>query len=57
LLKDGLHGNWKSDDGIWTCTFTASQEKTLERTFGETEADARAKMLIYLLENSLIKLS
>lgn len=42
--------SWKSgDDKEWICDTWAS---TVQRA--ETEADARAKMLIYLVENNLI---
>lgn len=37
----------------WTCTMTNSSEMTTYTA--NTEADARAKMLIYLLENNLLK--
>lgn len=44
--------SWKSgDDKEWICDTWAS---TVQRA--ETEADARAKMLVYLLENNLITL-
>lgn len=36
--------------GQWGCDFMS------HRTFGDTEADTRAKMLVYLLENKLITL-
>ena len=47
------------DDGIkkWNLYFiTENREKVLHIVYEKTEADARAKMLIYLLENKLIAL-
>lgn len=37
------------NDVCWAC------DVMTQRTFGDTEADARAKMLIYLIEQDLIK--
>lgn len=51
MLPDG-YSSWRSPYGTkgWECE--SGDEKT--EAFGETEADARAAMLIYLAENGLI---
>lgn len=50
-------------NGLWWCELAPGSENTpaplspaKERCVEETEADARAKMLVYLLENKLITL-
>jgi hypothetical protein len=40
-------------EGSWSCELSTAGEKE-HREYGDTEADARAKMLIYLIENKLI---
>jgi hypothetical protein len=43
---------WKG----WSCHFIKGREpRNIDETIAKTEADARAKMLIYLLENKLLK--
>lgn len=43
--------------GKWiSCLMHKSGERISHRVYGETEADARGKMLIYLIENKLIML-
>jgi hypothetical protein len=39
----------------WVCIVRHKNDDINYHSFGKTEADARAKMLIYLLENGLIK--
>lgn len=41
--------------GHWVCSYQAG-DMMATRTKAVTEADARAKMLLYLLENNLITL-
>jgi hypothetical protein len=48
LLPDGTISFY--DFGKWTCQYQPSHKE-----FADTEADARAKMLIYLLEQKLVK--
>lgn len=38
----------------WTCRVWNTKQGLFKKEFGETEAQARAAMLIYLLENKLI---
>lgn len=58
MLQEGMTDCHKTGFGRWRCAFMPSV--TLDGTdeevaaVGDTEADARAKMLIYLLENKLI---
>ena len=58
MLKKGLEKTWKGTDGKWRCSWTYSpvrDRRRFQQSFeGETEADARAKMLIYFIENHLI---
>lgn len=57
MLSDGMDMTWKSSTGEWNCRYTlVSHEDNAVGTTATTEADARAKMLIYLLENKLIAL-
>ena len=44
--------SWKDSDGYWDCD---TEPKLISGN--DTEANARAKMLIYLIENQLIYLS
>jgi hypothetical protein len=39
---------------VWHCNFVVSSSLRSRLEAADTEADARAKMLIYLLENNLI---
>jgi len=39
----------------WTALTSYNENRTTKRIDAETEADCRAKMLIYLIENELIK--
>jgi hypothetical protein len=49
------HGTYKSTEGRWTnCNIKDGQLTNVWALGGDTEADARAKMLIYLLENNLM---
>jgi hypothetical protein len=41
-------------EGAWSCELSTGNEKE-HREYAETEADARAKILIYLLENRFIQ--
>ena len=43
-------------DGFWVVAYEVAGMKISEQMEAETEADARAKMLIYLLENKLYRL-
>lgn len=43
-----------NDRPEWRCEFRPSQPGEIHNIDANTEADARAKMLIYLLENKLI---
>jgi len=57
LPKLGAYGwietkRWK--DGKWHCSKAISSTNEAHRERANTEADARAKMLIYLIENKLI---
>jgi hypothetical protein len=56
MLARGMEGCWKGIDGKWRVGWTHSpKNKGLQDVFeSDTEADARAKMLIYLKENKLI---
>lgn len=46
-----------NDNPNWICwKFNEGKEKNKEKEMASTEANVRAKMLIYLLENRLIKL-
>lgn len=48
-------GKRENDD--WICRVMEVRKNKKHHSFGKTEADARAKMLIYLLENKLMELS
>jgi hypothetical protein len=59
---DGIYitSNFDSDEGlVWVCQINYwRNERTIGQTeSADTEADARAKMLCYLLKNKLITLS
>jgi hypothetical protein len=60
MLQAGLVRGWKGINGKWYCVWAYSPEKLEDKhptTFeATTEADARAKMLIYLIENGLYRL-
>lgn len=49
---------WTRKGGTsWYCNYVSGSEYLIESSVaGDTEADARAKMLIYLLENKIITL-
>jgi len=57
MLPTGLWSGKQNDEKIvcWNQTFQTTLDEDIE-FYGDTEADARAKMLIYLLENKLITL-
>lgn len=58
MLQDGMMNSHKTGFGYWTCKYTyVSQdaEPTAEAR-GDTEAEARGLMLVYLIENNLITL-
>lgn len=55
-IKQHLHIFKGWDDKGWFINYTAAGTRRLETIKADTEADARAKMLIYLLENKLITL-
>ena len=40
--------------GLWAVTYSHYRHKEVYTQFADTEADARGKMLIYLMENNLI---
>ena len=49
--------SWRNIASRYVCKWTQGQHQEYEQTeFADTEANARAKMLIYLLENKLITL-
>lgn len=48
-----LTTSWKSALGNWVCEVPPQMNE--ENIFADTEADARAKMLIYLIENNLLQ--
>jgi len=57
--KDGFFGCWKRTSPFtsskkWGCNYQNLDERPIHFENNDTEADARAKMLIYLLENKLI---
>lgn len=58
MLKDGLMGgHFRSAGNRWTCEYEPIHPQGLSKTHIEianTEADARGKMLIYLIENNLL---
>jgi hypothetical protein len=54
MLAEGLFRSWKSSSGHWYCTYLPLRRGEHEE-MGDTEARARARMLIYLIENSLVK--
>lgn len=55
ILK-GATNTWY-DDSKWICAFVSHEEKkNIRLEYGKTEADARANMLVFLLENKLITL-
>ena len=43
-------------DKDWHCEFLVSTMNTQKLEVGDTEADARARMLVYIIENKLIEL-
>jgi hypothetical protein len=43
-------------DKLWSCTYYTGSFGNAINEYGKTEADARAKMLINLIENNLLKL-
>lgn len=51
-------GSWREHDNFWHCDNSElGENRRVWLTFNaDTEADARAKMLIYLIENKLIKI-
>ena len=49
-------GTYKSENGWNVCEVENGELKNIWALGGDTEADARGKMLCYLLENKLISL-
>jgi hypothetical protein len=43
------------DKDRWFCSYMAGRHTQPVTEYADTEADARAKMLIYLIENGFIK--
>jgi hypothetical protein len=56
MLKEGMERSFYSQKDGWTIEYTPIDTPLLRMWGCETEADARAKMLIYLIENKLITL-
>lgn len=60
MLPSNYQSYRKGGDGLYTCEFDLElweiEPEFAKRIDADTEADARAKMLIYLLENNLITL-
>lgn len=55
-LLPAYYESYRCDDGHWECTPPENRrEDGLSWFKANTEADARAKMLCYLLENKLIQ--
>lgn len=52
----GAHTEWNDVWKKWTCFLINGECETDTQKEAKTEANARAKMLIYLIENKLIKL-
>lgn len=60
MLSSGMGDTHKSASGRWICKFVPVSKDGIDRWVeqdGQTEADARAQMLIYLLENGLMTVS
>jgi hypothetical protein len=60
MLKAEMYKSWYGGGG-WTCSYfippkTATESDREIYEHGTTEACARAKMLIYLIENKLVSL-
>lgn len=45
----------EKDSTPWVCTFDLGYMKAKDYQYAETEADARAKMLIHLIEKGVVK--
>ncbi len=56
MLKLGMEQSLFMNMGKWYCSYHSKSPAKKNEMDGNTEADARAKMLIYLLENKLIDL-
>jgi hypothetical protein len=56
MLPIWFHSRKRENDD-WVCRVMEVRTNKNHHSFGKTEADARAKMLIYLLENKLMELS
>lgn len=55
MLKEGLYKSWRQTTGLWACSYVLLSNNDKEiLEYGKTEADARAKMLIYLIKRKLI---
>lgn len=53
-IKQHLHIFRGWDEKSWMVNYTAAGTRRLETIKAETEADARAKMLIHLIEHNLV---
>jgi len=63
-LKNGKARKWSHSwgtrkcklhaQGMWVVTYSNYYARETYKKYAETEADARAKMLVYLIENKLI---
>lgn len=47
--------NYSKDGNQWCCILGKPMPEHTYATFADTESDARGKMLIYLIENNLLK--
>ena len=57
LLRQGMQGSWARGEGGWRCEYEPIKKYGIWKNVfinADTEANARAKMLIYLIENNLI---
>lgn len=54
MLSDGFYTT-KIQGGYWKCSCVELNAYTTHHSFGKSEADARAKLLIFLIEEDLIK--
>jgi hypothetical protein len=58
MLEDGMELSQRMASGQWWVTYgRVTEDGEFEKPIGQkgdTEADARAKMLVYLIENNLL---